>query len=112
VIHQGSYVTELLAFTACVIGLWELSPRLCAALVFVQAALTMVLYGFNSPLHNVSHQLNTRMLVLTFVSFALTIMSLWFVANATSTNIDEELPAGREWRTHVVSVPEVEKDDS
>lgn len=79
-IHQGTYITELLTFTACVIGLWQLSRRLCAVLVFLQASLTAIVYVLNGPPSNVLHHLDTQMLVLTVLSFAMTVGAICFTA--------------------------------
>ena len=100
VIHQGTYVTELLAFTACVIGLWELSRRLCAALVFLQASLAVVVYGLNGPPDNVAHHLDTQMLALSIVGLAMTVGALCLVATRDSMDADDDQPHSREWRTY------------
>jgi hypothetical protein len=88
VLHQGSYITGLLTFTACVIGLWELSPRLCATLVFVQASLAVILYGLNGPPSKVPHHLDTQMLGITAVALALTVGALCFAATEPSLDAD------------------------
>lgn len=79
IIHQGTYATELLAYSACVIGLWMLSPRLCAALVILQASLAVIVYGFNTPPDNIVHHLNTQLLVLAAVGLVATVGSLCLV---------------------------------
>jgi hypothetical protein len=99
VIHQGTYITELLTFTSCVIGLWELSPWLCAALVFLQASLAVILYGFNGPLNNVTHHLDHQMLALTIVGFAMTVGALSFAASAPSFGAEDHDPNPRKWNT-------------
>jgi hypothetical protein len=88
IIHQGTYVTELLAYSACVIGLWMLSPRLCAALVILQASLTVIVYGFNTPPNNVVHHLNSQLLALAVVGLAATVGTL--VVMATRRGIDSD----------------------
>lgn len=80
IIHDGSYATELLAYSACVIGLYLLSPRLCTALVILQAALAVIVYGFNTPPNNVAHHLNGQLLVLAVVGLVATVGSLVLVA--------------------------------
>jgi hypothetical protein len=95
VIHQGTYATELFAFIACVICLWRLSARLCAVLVFLQASLTALLYGFNGVPDNVPHHLDGQLLALAIVGFAATIGSL--VLSATERRSDV--------RDHSVRVP-------
>jgi hypothetical protein len=97
VLHQGSYITGLLAFTVCVIGLWELSPRLCATLVFVQASLAVLVYGLNGPPSNVPHHLDTEMLGLTVFALALTVASLCFAATEPSLDLDDPPLDAREW---------------
>jgi hypothetical protein len=84
VLHQGTYITGLLTFTACVIGLWELSPRLCAAVVFLQASLGVIVYVLNGPPNNVSHRLDTQMLALTVFGLAVTVAALCFTATGPS----------------------------
>jgi hypothetical protein len=81
IIHQGTYITELLAYSACVIGLWMLSRRLCTALVLLQASLAVVLYGFNTPLSSMPYQRNTQMLVLAVIGVVATVASLCLVAS-------------------------------
>lgn len=49
VIHQGSYVIEVLAFALGVLGWWSLSPRLAATVVGVTAAFTLYLYLRYTP---------------------------------------------------------------
>jgi hypothetical protein len=97
VLHQGSYITGLLAFTACVIGLWVLSPRLCATLVFIQASLAVIVYGLNGPPSNVPHHLDTQMLGLTVFALAFTLGSLCFAATEPSLDADHPPPDAREW---------------
>jgi hypothetical protein len=102
VIHQGTYVTELLMFTACVIGLWGLSRRLCTALVLVQASLTVLVYGSNGLPNlprNVANHLNPQMLALSIVGLALTVGALSFMATWRWKGHDEDLPNEHEWRT-------------
>jgi hypothetical protein len=89
VIHQGSYATELFAFTACVIGLWILSPLLCALLVFLQASLAVLLYGFNGPPNNVTHQFHAQMLGLTIVGLVATVGSLLYMAYRRDADPDD-----------------------
>ena len=89
VLHQGSYITGLFTFTACVIGLWELSPRLCATLVFVQASLAVIVYGLNGPPTTVPHRLDTQMLGLTVIALAFTVGSLCFAATEPSLDVDD-----------------------
>jgi len=84
IIHQGTYVTELLAFTGCVIGLWSLSRRLCAALVVLQSTMTVIVYGFNGAPDNVVHRLDTQMLVLSLVALAFMVGALFFSAREPS----------------------------
>lgn len=90
VIHQGTYVTELLAYSACVIGLWMLSPRLCTSLVILQASLAVILYGFNTPSSTVPHHLNTQLLVLAAVGMVATVASLSLVATRRRGDIDDD----------------------
>lgn len=99
VIHQGSYITELLAFTACVIGLWALSSRLCVALVLFQASLAVILYGFNGVPNNVHHHLRGDMLALTIVALVATTATLWLIASKDPRHHGDAVRGGREWRT-------------
>jgi hypothetical protein len=45
VVHQGAYATVLLAFAACCLSLWSVSPWLAGAAIVLQALSTFVLYG-------------------------------------------------------------------
>jgi hypothetical protein len=97
VLHQGSYITGLLAFTACVIGLWELSPRLCATLVFVQASLAVIVYGLNGPPRSMPQHLDTQMVGLAVFALAFTVGALCFAATELSLEADGPPPDDREW---------------
>ncbi len=88
-IHQGTYATELLAFTGCIIGLWELSRRLCAAMVLLQAFLTVIVYGLNGVSYNVRHQLDPQMVGLTIVALAMTVGALWHLAAGPKPRVDD-----------------------
>ena len=89
VIHQGTYLTGLLTFTACVIGLWALSRRLCAALVILQATLAVIVYGLNGPPDNVVHHFDQQMLVLAVVSLVLTVAALSFASTGPRLDMDD-----------------------
>ena len=99
-IHQGTYATELLAFAACIIGLWELAPWLCAGFVFVQASLAVLLYGFNGPPQNVTHRLDAQMLILTILALAMTLGALWICSTGSQISADEQNSGAQEWRTY------------
>ena len=101
VLHQGSYITGLLTFTVCVIGLWELSPRVCATLVFVQASLAVIVYGLNGPPSNVPHHLDTQMLGLTVSALAFTVGTLCFSATEPSLDVDDPPLDAWEWAPSV-----------
>jgi hypothetical protein len=45
VIHQGTYVTELLIFAAATIAFWSVSPLLLTALTVLQGTFGLALYG-------------------------------------------------------------------
>ncbi len=92
VIHQGTYATELLAFTACVIGLWEFSPRLCATVVLFQASMTVIVYGLNGPAPSVSDHLDTQMVALAILGFAMTVGSLVFLVTRPSIGAEGDSP--------------------
>ncbi len=88
IIHQGSYATELLAYCACVIGLWMFSRCLCTALVLVQTSLAVIVYGFNTPPNNVAYHLNTPLLILTAAGLVATVGSLCLVAAGSRRRAD------------------------
>lgn len=100
IIHQGTYVTELLMYTACVMGLWLLSPRLCAALVFLQASLTVILYGLNGLSPAAPHRFDSQLLVLTIVGIAMTLGALCLVATEGSKHDDDHLRAAQDSQSH------------
>jgi hypothetical protein len=96
IIHQGTYATELLAYCACIIGLWMLSPRLCVSLVLLQASLTVVLYGFNTPSDQVVHHLNAQLLGLALVGLVATVGSICLVATRHEVGSDDDASHGEE----------------
>lgn len=100
-IHQGTYVTELLAFTACVIGLWELSRPLCTTLVLFQAALTVIVYGLNGPESGVPDHLDTQMLALAVLGLVATVGALAYVATRTSVSVEDDPASEPEERSQV-----------
>jgi hypothetical protein len=57
IIHQGSYATELLLFSATTIGLWELSHALMAVVAFIQVAIGVIVYGVFQPPLTTTHAL-------------------------------------------------------
>ena len=84
-VHQGAYATMLLAMAAGVLSLWAASPKLAAAVVLAQTALSFVL---NEPLTRVPYpngllpegHLHKDTLVLLCCSVVLVLGLLWRLA--------------------------------
>jgi hypothetical protein len=47
--HQGTYLTEILAFSGSCLAFWAVSPRLAVAVTALQIAWTAVLYIWLTP---------------------------------------------------------------
>jgi hypothetical protein len=81
VLHQGTYLTVLLAFVGTVVSIWEWSPILATGLVTLQALLVAIAYGFTGPLTTTNFmihppQVQPAMAVVVVASVGLTLAAL------------------------------------
>jgi hypothetical protein len=82
VIHQGTYVTVLLALAACCLSLYSVSPNLARAVVALQALLTFVVYGPLMRLQTPEHHYIAfgELRVATLLTFiAATVATVWLL---------------------------------
>ena len=85
VVHQGAYASVLLAFAACCLALWSLSPWLAGAAIALQGFLTFMLYGplmrkMTQDQHLVPYgELRSSMLVTAAMALAAVIWLLYWM---------------------------------
>jgi hypothetical protein len=82
VLHQGTYLTVLLAFVGAVVSIWEWSPVLATALVILQTVLFAIAYGFTGPLTTPHVAVYTPSVHLAMVAVVVASATLTLVALA------------------------------
>ncbi len=95
--EQGSYGVVLVAFAACFISLWRLSPRLATLLGSLQVLLGVVVYALFDPLHPYMVPAPTAAdpgeIALACAGFAMLMSGAWCAAReAREAAFDPPLP--------------------
>ena len=90
-IHQGTYLTVLLAFSGTVLAIWAVSPRFAALLAALQIGFTILVYGFfcrnSQPAGTPQQPANWEMAVLAILAAALVCTVLVKIARFKSRDV-------------------------